>query len=102
MALMSEMREKRDDNRCFVSEILQFKSDQNTNKQILRKHDEAVVEEKPEPIMVDRNQYSMGGESGDDFNFNARKDDTNSAVKSTGFEFRYLWVFTRLFFYHIF
>nr|XP_012228893.1 PREDICTED: bone morphogenetic protein 1-like [Linepithema humile] len=71
-----------------LTEILQFKSNQDANKQILHEHDEAIVEEKQEPIMVDRNQYSMGGESDDGFNFNARMDDTNSAVKNMGFKFR--------------
>lgn len=52
--------------------------------------------------MVDRNQYSMGGESDDGFNFNARMDDTNSAVKNMGFEFRYCNGFhTRHFFLRI-
>lgn len=48
-----------------------------------------VGQEKPEPTMIDRNQYSMGDETYDGFSFNARNDDSNSAVKDEGFEFRY-------------
>jgi len=70
----------------FISEILQFKSEHDVNKQVFNEHNDAVVKKKPESI--DRNQYSMGGES-DGFSFNDRSDDTNPAVKNEGLAFRY-------------
>lgn len=73
----------------FISEILQFKSKHGVNEQLLNEHEEAIVQRTPESIMIDRNQYSMGGESDGSFNFNARSDDTNPAVKDEGFVFRY-------------
>lgn len=73
---------------CF-SEILQFKSERGVNEQMLAEHDDAVVQKKSKSIMIDRNQYSMGGESDGGFSFNDRSDDTNPAVKNEGFAFRY-------------
>lgn len=70
------------------SEILQFKSE-HADKRMFHEHDEMVVQEKPEPIMINRNQYSTGDETDDGFSFSARNDDINSAVKKEGFEFRY-------------
>ncbi|KMQ95009.1 tolloid-like protein 2-like protein [Lasius niger] len=70
--------------------ILQFKSKHGVNEQLLNEHEEAIVQRTPESIMIDRNQYSMGGESDGSFNFNARSDDTNPAVKDEGFVFRLL------------
>lgn len=72
----------------FISEILQFKSEHDVNKQVLIEHNEAVVQKKPELIMIDRNQYSMDGKF-DGFSFNDRSDDINPAVKNEGFAFRY-------------
>ncbi|CAL1683040.1 unnamed protein product [Lasius platythorax] len=71
-----------------LTEILQFKSKHGVNEQLLNEHEEAIVQRTPESIMIDRNQYSMGGESDGSFNFNARSDDTNPAVKDEGFVFR--------------
>lgn len=68
-----------------LTEILQFKSEHDVNKQMFNEHNEAVVKKKPESI--DRNQYSMGGEF-DGFSFNDRSDDTNPAVKNEGLAFR--------------
>lgn len=73
----------------FISEILQFKSEHDANKQALHEHDKVVIQEKPESIMVNRNQYNMGSESGDGFSFNTKNDDINPIVKDEGFEFRY-------------
>lgn len=47
-----------------------------------------VSQGKPEPIMVDRNQYSMGGEFEDEFSFNVRNEDTNPEIKEEGIEIR--------------
>ena len=44
--------------------------------------------EKSEPIMVDRNQYSMDGELEGGFSFNARNEDARPGVKDEGVEFR--------------
>ncbi|XP_071577832.1 tolloid-like protein 2 isoform X1 [Temnothorax nylanderi] len=71
-----------------LTELLQFKSEHDANKQVLHEHDRMVAREKSEPIMIDRNQYSTGDESEDGFSFSARNDDTNPAVKDEGFEFR--------------
>ncbi|XP_024877465.1 tolloid-like protein 2 isoform X4 [Temnothorax curvispinosus] len=71
-----------------LTELLQFKSEHDANKQVLHEHDQMVAREKSEPIMIDRNQYSTGDESEDGFSFSARNDDTNPAVKDEGFEFR--------------
>ncbi|EFN62057.1 Tolloid-like protein 2 [Camponotus floridanus] len=68
-----------------LTEILQFKSEHDVNKQVFNEHNDAVVKKKSESI--DRNQYSMGGES-DGFSFNDRSDDTNPAVKNEGLVFR--------------
>ncbi|XP_032664724.1 tolloid-like protein 2 isoform X1 [Odontomachus brunneus] len=70
-----------------LTEILQFKSEHDTSKQVLGEH-EVLIQEKSESIMVDRNQYNTGGKSADGFSFNSRNDDTNPAVKDEGFEFR--------------
>lgn len=73
----------------FISEILQFKSEHDANKQMFHEHDEMVVQEKPEPIMINRNQYSTGDKP-DDFSFSTRNDDIiNPAVKDEGLKFRY-------------
>lgn len=48
-----------------------------------------VSREKSEPIMVDRNQYSMdGGELEGGFSFNARNEDARPGVRDEGVEFR--------------
>jgi len=71
----------------FISEILQFKNEHDAKKQMLNEH-EVLVQKKPEPIMINRNQYSTGAESDDGFSFSDRNDDTNPAVKDEGVEFR--------------
>ncbi|XP_029672193.1 tolloid-like protein 2 [Formica exsecta] len=71
-----------------LTEILQFKSERGVNEQMLAEHDDAVVQKKSKSIIIDRNQYSMGGESDGGFSFNDRSDDTNPAVKNEGFAFR--------------
>lgn len=72
-----------------ISEILQFKSEHDANKQMLHEHDQMVAREKSESIVINRNQYSTGDESDDGFSFRIRNDDTNPVVKDEGFEFRY-------------
>lgn len=47
-------------------------------------------QEKSEPIMVDRNQYSMDGELEGGFSFNARNEDARPGVRDEGVEFRYV------------
>ncbi|KAL2720343.1 bone morphogenetic protein 1 [Vespula squamosa] len=72
-----------------LTEILQFKNERDTNNEAHREEEESVVPQgKPEPIMVDRNQYSMGGEFEDEFSFNVRNEDTNPEIKEEGVEIR--------------
>lgn len=59
------------------------------NNEAHRKEEESVVSQgKPEPIMVDRNQYSMGGEFEDEFSFSVRNEDNNPEIKEEGIEIR--------------
>lgn len=72
-----------------LTEILQFKNEHDTNNEAHREEEESMVPQgKPEPIMVDRNQYSMGGEFEDEFSFNVRNEDTNPEIKEEGVEIR--------------
>jgi len=69
--------------------MLQFKNKHDANKQV--PHDQMIVQEKLEPIMIDRNQYSTDNDDG--FSFSSRNDDTNPAVKDEGFRFRYYKIY---------
>ncbi|XP_076233982.1 tolloid-like protein 1 tolkin [Calliopsis andreniformis] len=71
-----------------LTEILQFKNEHDANE--ARHENEEIVasQEKSEPIMVDRNQYSMDGEVEGGFSFNARTDDAVPGVRDEGVEFR--------------
>ncbi|XP_011344122.1 tolloid-like protein 2 isoform X3 [Ooceraea biroi] len=71
-----------------LTEILQFRSEHDANKQILREHDEGVVLKKPESYMVNHNQYSTSDVFDDGFSFNARNDDSIPTIKDKNFEFR--------------
>lgn len=72
-----------------LTEILQFKNEHDANAEAHREEEESVVSRgKSEPIMVDRNQYSMGGEYEDGYSFNVRNDDTNREIKDDGIEIR--------------
>ncbi|XP_011152064.2 tolloid-like protein 2 isoform X1 [Harpegnathos saltator] len=71
-----------------LTEILQFKSEHDSNEQVFGEHDKVLIQEKPKSIMVDHNQYNTDGQSADGFSFNTRNDDTNPTVKDEGFKFR--------------
>lgn len=66
---------------------------------MLTEHGDAVIQKKPKSIMIDRNQYSMDGESDGGFSFNDRSDDTNPAVKNEGLAFRYYIINVYLLFF---
>ncbi|XP_029174592.1 uncharacterized protein LOC114943175 isoform X2 [Nylanderia fulva] len=68
-----------------LTEILQFKSKHNIDEQLLNEHEE--IQRTPDSIMINHNQYNMGGESEGGFSFNAKSDDANPAVKDEGFAF---------------
>lgn len=82
-----------------ISEIFQFKSEHDANKQMFLEHDEMVAREKSESVVINHKQYTTGDDFDDGFSsFGIRNDDTNPAVKDDGFEFRYYNEFT----YYIF
>ncbi|XP_015432107.1 PREDICTED: tolloid-like protein 2 [Dufourea novaeangliae] len=72
-----------------LTEILQFKNGHEANEPHQERDEIVASREKSEPIMVDRNQYSMdGGEAEGGFSFNARNDDVGPGVRDEGVEFR--------------
>lgn len=71
-----------------LTEILQFKNEHDANEAHRENDEIAASQEKSEPIMVDRNQYSMDGDLGGGFSFNARNDDAGPGVRDEGVEFR--------------
>lgn len=73
-----------------VSEILQFKNGHDANEPHQENEEMVASQEKSEPIMVDRNQYSMDGELEGGFSFNARNEDARPGVRDEGVEFRYV------------
>lgn len=75
---------------CMVSEILQFKNGHEANEPHQENEEMVASQEKSEPIMVDRNQYSMDGELEGGFSFNARNEDARPGVRDEGVEFRYV------------
>lgn len=75
---------------CVVPEILQFKNGHEANEPHQENEEMVASQEKSEPIMVDRNQYSMDGELEGGFSFNARNEDARPGVRDEGVEFRYV------------
>ncbi|XP_031835041.1 tolloid-like protein 1 tolkin [Nomia melanderi] len=71
-----------------LTEILQFKHEHDANETHQENEEIVASQEKSEPIMVDRNQYSMDGEVAGGFSFNARNDDAGPGVRDEGVEFR--------------
>ncbi|XP_043526824.1 uncharacterized protein LOC122537605 [Frieseomelitta varia] len=71
-----------------LTEILQFKNEHNANEPHQENEEMVASREKSEPIMVDRNQYSMDGELEGGFSFNARNEDARPGVRDEGVEFR--------------
>ncbi|KAG7190872.1 hypothetical protein KM043_006933 [Ampulex compressa] len=72
-----------------LTEILQFKNEHVANNEAYHENEEAAASQgKSVPIMVDRNQYNMGGELEEGYSFNPKNDDTKYGVKDEGFEFR--------------
>lgn len=80
---------------CMVSEILQFKNGHEANEPHQENEEMVASQEKSEPIMVDRNQYSMDGELEGGFSFNARNEDARPGVRDEGVEFRYVTKISR-------
>jgi len=70
-------------------EILQFKSEYDNNKQLLREHQKTAVSHKPESIMINHDQYNTNNESDDGDSLNTRNDDSIPAIKNKNFNFRY-------------
>nr|XP_003701332.1 PREDICTED: bone morphogenetic protein 1 isoform X1 [Megachile rotundata] len=71
-----------------LTEILQFKNEHDANEAHQENEEIVASQEKSEPIMVDRNQYSMDGELEGGFSFKARNDDVKPGVRDEGVEFR--------------
>ncbi|XP_050485193.1 bone morphogenetic protein 1-like [Bombus huntii] len=71
-----------------LTEILQFKNEHDANEAHQENEEIVASQEKSEPIMVDRNQYSMDGELEGGFSFNARNEDARPGVRDEGVEFR--------------
>lgn len=71
-----------------LTEILQFKNGHEANEPHQENEEMVASQEKSEPIMVDRNQYSMDGELEGGFSFNARNEDARPGVRDEGVEFR--------------
>ncbi|OAD59859.1 Tolloid-like protein 2 [Eufriesea mexicana] len=71
-----------------LTDILQFKNEHDANEAHQENEEIVASQEKSEPIMVDRNQYSMDGELEGGFSFNARNEDARPGVRDEGVEFR--------------
>lgn len=83
--------------KLFITEILQFKNEHGLSNGPTPDQEESVLSlGKSEPIMVDRNQYSMG-ESHVAFNHN--NDDAIPEVEDHGYEIRYFATYIHLYFF---